>query len=157
MAVIKQTTPRSLPSRFLLFLLAGVVIVAVIPAPLYGIAIQAGVISNAETDRKSAETSINRIDGDKRFDPAANGPANSYMELDLSFSPTTTSNMSRTDQEAAIAHIRDKKPDFPVGVATPPSGYVAIAYSTVPAFANTFLHQHFLKPDNLVFYLSFDQ
>lgn len=119
MAVIKQTTPRSLPSRFLLFLLAGVVIVAVIPAPLDGIAIQAGVISNADTDRKSAETSINRIDGDKRFDPAANGPANSYMELDLSFSPTTTSNMSRTDQEAAIAHIRDKKTRLPRGGSHP--------------------------------------
>ena len=155
MAVIKQTTLRSLLSRFLLFLLAGSVIVVVIPAALYFISVQTGMISNADTARKDAETSINRIARDQHFDPAAISTVNSYVELDQSFS-LTTSNMSRSDQEAVIAHIRDKKnTDFPLEVATLPSGYVAIAYSTVPRFTNAYLHQHFLKPDNLFILLVF--
>lgn len=155
MAVIKQTTLRSLLSRFLLFLLAGGIIAVVIPAALYFIGIQTGVISNIDTAHKAAESSINRIERDQHFDPAALSTVNSYVELDQSFSPIA-SNMSGPDQEAVIAHIRDKKnTDFPLEVATLPSGYVAIAYSTVPRFTNAFLHQHFLKPDSLFIVLIF--
>lgn len=152
---MKQTTLRSLLSRFLLFLLAGGIIAVVIPAALYFIGIQTGVISNIDTAHKAAESSINRIERDQHFDPAALSTVNSYVELDQSFSPVT-SNMSRQDQEAVIAHIRDNgNSAFPLEVATLPSGYVAISYSTVPRFTNAFVNQHFLKPDNLFILLVF--